>query len=1554
MVESVEDWPGPWIETQDPIAGGLGQIKEPAGQRLVFGQQGGSGGPGGGIGQQWRQPIDQVDGADQVAEIEIEVGALDQVVEIKQHAGGGGEGGGAGDAVADAVETEAVLRGEPERQQRHGRIAQGRQQLAGDAGDGAAAHQLSLLAAGEGLAHQVLQVGNAVEDAAEHAAIAGRLQGVVVAPEQQPGRQGLTAGPLPERAVIGGALVGLGEQEVVEQAQILHPVGGGEAAEQVAQIECQPLRTGGLPLVGGPAGEQGALSQQAAFQLEAGLHKAGCGILGRRPLLPGQGVGGVAVAAGAGIGLRPPGHGRQQRRQLGRGHAGQLGQPLKQVAAHGLGPGHRQAAVAGLITQLGQVVGQGGAERLRVGGGADAQIRHRLIAGGDRVHQPIQFGPLGGRQQEGPRIEEIALDVGQDLQLALDIEPTDGATAGIGAGIDLEQITARRARPQIESLGPPLMPAAGHGAAGGEAGQAGAGGEAEGQAAAGSDMGPQGGVVDAQQIGAGVEGAQIDAGGARGDSDLAIVGLRRRFHQLAQQGDEVVDHAHHMQQLLAVQQPVEIGAVVEVAGGAAEAGDQARGGISICRRQHPDALDAEGIGARRRQGLQAQGELVVNQLNQLFAGGLRQAGIGGEPHRMEGQVAVQVEQTTEQGIEISGQVGVVAKRIEAAEADFSRQVQIARQAHHITDRELERHIGDQLAVPGAAQGIELPVLDTWGVQSHHPINRQAGAIGAGGGEVGDRPGIALEAGHQVGAESGELVAEVGALAGPTASLLVVAEQIGQDGDVHAGAQQTQPVFSGDRLARQVCEGGSQRGQGAAEQIGLDPGQGAERIEGGEGELLGQGGAQAVAGEARRRQAAVGQAGQGGDREVGHDLADIGEVLDDAHPEGVGVVKHAFEVVGALKGQDRVGAGGPHHHPEPEVVVSGGQGRAGGGERAGALQHRMAGHEAAGRGFPEGIRGRGAFALRRNAIDRLDAEVIADRFRLPAPEAVETIGVQHQPVGPCGVDGAFDGAEPQGRVGGCVDGGLLGFEGREGPEQRQGSRCVVKQFVAEQLARGGGAPEGNGVEMGSGSRNPSTQHHRTVGPGDLHLGARATALRRQIEHQRLGELGLVLRSELEAEVVAGIPGRDEPQQMGLGIDHGALKRHDLIHRVGPRAIRQPAGIGIPLHRGRGADQAGGVEAEGRLHRSGRPGAEVQHGHLAIGQHPGEAFEELIAELPQLQGKQGAGIRPIGEQIARVVALAQGRHGAFRHHPGDAGRHQSGLEAQDALGEDFALIAPGLRQAEPLLQPVPGLLQQHLGQVDHRGVLGPGAVEQQLAAAAAVAGPAGGEAREAVFKHPLEAENRRLVVSGKRRQGGKESVEIHRPPDHPRGPQHTVRLQGGGELRGEHGIKHGRTAAGELTQQGSGRLAGRVEVEGLAQQPLQLLLALSPEGGQPSGGKIPRSRQPALEAAQARKTGGHGEGAGKTARGGEVRAAIDCRIRSGAVQRVNNHAGSGGLADSGFCRRWKASGFSTARRNWATRARRPTSISASWLRMLFISSSEARMAATSWRAGSERVS
>ena len=621
--------------------------------------------------------------------------------------------------------------------------------------------------------------------------------------------------------------------------------------------------------------------------------------------------------------------------------AGEGVEALQQVAAHGLGAGHRQAAVAALVAEVEQLGAQRRRERFGIGGGADAQVAHRLVAGGDGGHDPIDLGPLGGGQLEGAGLIEVVdvlLGVNHRLLVGAEPEALHRLAGHVHAGIDVEEVAAGGVGPQEQLLGTPLIPTPGHRTAVGQARQAGARAEGERQQPPGADVGPQARVVEAQLAAGDLESAQIEAQA----SARAATGRRARGrpargrgaaprgagasgggrHQLAQQAKEVVHQGGHVQHLLAVQQPVEIAAVIEVAVAAAKTGHH---GATAARR-HAEPLQPAGIGTRGRQGLQLQGLLVVHQVDQLLPRPLGQAGEGGEAHRVVGEVAVQVGEAADQSVEIAGQLRVPAERIEAAEGHLAGQMQIPSQTHHISEGELEGHIGDHLAVPGLAERLELPVLDAGGVQGHKPVYRQphpiqhGAAIEGGGAEACQGQGIALQAVDQITAKGGKLFAQARRVVARRLFLaLITTEQIDEQGEVQAAGQHAEPVAVGDRLGREAGEGAAERAERAAEQVGLDPPQGAQRIEGGEGELLGQGGAEAVAGEADRRHAAVGQARQAPGGEVSHDLADIGEVLHDAHPGRVGVVERPLEVVGSLKGDDRVGASRPHAGAEPKAI-----------------------------------------------------------------------------------------------------------------------------------------------------------------------------------------------------------------------------------------------------------------------------------------------------------------------------------------------------------------------------------------------------------------------------------------------------------------------------------------------------------------------------------------------------------------------------------------------------------------------------------------------------------
>ena len=549
--------------------------------------------------------------------------------------------------------------------------------------------------------------------------------------------------------------------------------------------------------------------------------------------------------------------------------AGEGVETLQQVAAHGLGAGHRQAAVAALVAEVEQLGAQRRRERFGIGGGADAQVAHRLVAGGDGGHDPIDLRPLGGGQLEGAGLVEIVdvlLGVNHRLLVGAEPEALHRLAGHVHAGIDVEEVAAGGAGPQEQLLGTPLIPTPGHRTAVGQARQAGARAEGERQQPPGADVGPQARVVEAQLAAGDLEGAQIEAQASaraapgrrargRGAAPRGAGACGGRRHQLAQQAEEVVHQGGHVQHLLAVQQPVEIAAVIEVALAAAKT--RHHGATAV--RRHAEPLQPAGIGTRGRQGLQLQGLLVVHQVDQLLPRPLGQAGEGGDAHRVVGEVAVQIREAAEQSVEIAGQLRVAAERIEAAEGHLAGQMQIPSQTHHITKGELEGHIGDHLAVPGLAERPELPVLDAGGVQGHKPVHRQphpiqhGAAIEGGGAEACQGQGIALQAVDQIAAEGGKLFAQARRVVARRLLLtFITTEQIDEQGEVQAAGQQAEPVAVGDRLGREAGEGAAERAERAAEQVGLDPPQGAQWIEGGEGELLGQGGAEAVAGEADRR------------------------------------------------------------------------------------------------------------------------------------------------------------------------------------------------------------------------------------------------------------------------------------------------------------------------------------------------------------------------------------------------------------------------------------------------------------------------------------------------------------------------------------------------------------------------------------------------------------------------------------------------------------------------------------------------------------------------------
>ena len=503
---------------------------------------------------------------------------------------------------------------------------------------------------------------------------------------------------------------------------------------------------------------------------------------------------------------------------------------------------------------------------------------------------------------------------------------------------------------------------------------------------------------------------------------------------------------------------------------------------------------------------------------------------------------------------------------------------------------------------------------------------------------------------------------------------------------------------------------------------------------------------------------------------------------------------------------------------------------------------MGGEKAAGRGFAKVIAGPQALGFGGEAIERLDLQMVADGFRLPAPEAVETIGVQHQAIG-AGV-AAGTGLEPQGGLGRRVDAGLGWCACGERSEQGDGVAGAVEQLVALQHPRRGGAPEGNGIQLRR--RHAGPHHLRAVGPPHRHrcIGTGGGAL--QIEHQRLGEGGALAVVEGEAEIVqipaagqgseAGGAGGYEPQQIGVGIDLGGAQQHLLIAGVDAAAIHKAAGIGIPLHRRGGTDQAAGTEAEAGPHGCRRGSAEIEEWHLAIGQQTGDALKELIAQLSELQAPQRRCPRDAVEQveqIAAVVAQAQSLNRAYRHHGVRAIAPEAGRQAQHTLRENPSLIAAGFGKPEMLLQGVACLLQEHLGQIEHGGLLGPGAVDQQVATARSVAAPPGAEAGEAIFHDAVGAEHLRFTGGGA--QAREEVIELHRLPHQP-----GWRRQRPGSLEqawkgcAEGGFEAAGAATGQLAQQGSGRLATGIQIKGLAEQAFDRLRPFRPQLAEPNPG------------------------------------------------------------------------------------------------------------------------
>ena len=98
-----------------------------------------------------------------------------------------------------------------------------------------------------------------------------------------------------------------------------------------------------------------------------------------------------------------------------------------------------------------------------------------------------------------------------------------------------------------------------------------------------------------------------------GDTDL---GTRWLLHQMAQKSNKVIDHPHDVEDLLTMQKPVKITAVVEIAGRRGEASHDGCRGVVVCSFNSTDPMDDLGVISRRRQGIQTQ--RCVDQLDQLL------------------------------------------------------------------------------------------------------------------------------------------------------------------------------------------------------------------------------------------------------------------------------------------------------------------------------------------------------------------------------------------------------------------------------------------------------------------------------------------------------------------------------------------------------------------------------------------------------------------------------------------------------------------------------------------------------------------------------------------------------------------------------------------------------------------------------------------------------------------------------------------------------------------------------------------------------------------------
>ena len=101
------------------------------------------------------------------------------------------------------------------------------------------------------------------------------------------------------------------------------------------------------------------------------------------------------------------------------------------------------------------------------------------------------------------------------------------------------------------------------------------------------------------------------------------------------------------------------------------------------------------------------------------------------------------------------------------------------------------------------------------METHHPVKRKTHAINIGIDEVGNSLAIATNAGDQIRTQSSGLVKQPAR----------VADQIVEQRNVDAGAQEAQQVFGVDALAFWHC----QRVQRPPQQIGLNSLEGAQRV-----------------------------------------------------------------------------------------------------------------------------------------------------------------------------------------------------------------------------------------------------------------------------------------------------------------------------------------------------------------------------------------------------------------------------------------------------------------------------------------------------------------------------------------------------------------------------------------------------------------------------------------------------------------------------------------------------------------------------------------------------